>query len=376
MEDKDIFNIQKSIEQRLDYENHQKNLLMISHFKKPNYINEVREKYIKGELVLVLGAGVSISCGLPDWDKLLQLLLAKTFEKDQSSADTLANIFDSVFNLNNLIVGRFLDGYYKGKDFQSEIRNTLYSNLKKVNSTLVEEIVNMCSEGKDSTKLDSIITYNFDDILEEAIKTKSEHVHFRSIFNEFKSQTENDLFIYHVHGYLPRDGTLSKLNKITFSENSYHTQYSDTYSWQNLIQINKFRDKTCLFIGNSLTDPNLRRLLDISNAQKEIGKCHYIIKCRNDFSSVKRKLQTYLTNKDSNSVNRLFALLDEPGYTKSLCEVIENFEEKDALSFNIKTLWVDDHNSTHLMLKKIRDPLPKKNAYNSKLFNDSRNIAI
>ncbi len=64
-----------------------------------------------------------------------------------------------------------------------------------------------------------------------------------------------------------------------FSEDSYHSQFIEPFSWSNLIQLNKLNQNTCLLIGLSLTDPNLRRLLDVSsrkNSEKKIN--HYIIK--------------------------------------------------------------------------------------------------
>lgn len=54
----------------------------------------------------------------------------------------------------------------------------------------------------------------------------------------------------------------------------------DPYSWSNLIQLNYLRENTCLFIGLSLTDPNLRRLLDIASRKhdNDVPKHYAILK--------------------------------------------------------------------------------------------------
>lgn len=68
-----------------------------------------------------------------------------------------------------------------------------------------------------------------------------------------------------MHGFIPED--LEKYqnvnNEIVFSEDGYHKIYSDPYHWSNLVQLTHLREKSCLMIGLSLDDPNIRRLMDI-----------------------------------------------------------------------------------------------------------------
>lgn len=78
-----------------------------------------------------------------------------------------------------------------------------------------------------------------------------------------------------MHGFLPeiRDG-YDGLDKSTlvFSEEGYHQIYLDHYHWSNLVQLNTLRENNCLMIGLSMSDPNLRRLLDISSKSNERSK--------------------------------------------------------------------------------------------------------
>jgi hypothetical protein len=84
-----------------------------------------------------------------------------------------------------------------------------------------------------------------------------------------------------VHGYLPRSGNIPDDTELVFSEDAYHGQFIEPFSWSNLIQLNKLTQNTCLLVGVSLTDPNMRRLPDVAwrkNPAKILS--HYIIKRR------------------------------------------------------------------------------------------------
>jgi hypothetical protein len=111
----------------------------------------------------------------------------------------------------------------------------------------------------------AVISYNFDDLLERQLKRTN--VQYHSIYSENESYGPDELPLYHVHGFLPETvKSYEGLERSTlvFSEEGYHQIYSDPYHWSNLVQLTNFRENTCLMVGLSMTDPNLRRLLDIS----------------------------------------------------------------------------------------------------------------
>ena len=59
---------------------------------------------------------------------------------------------------------------------------------------------------------------------------------------------------------------------LIFSESGYHRMYSNPYHWSNLIQLSTLKENTCIMIGLSLDDPNLRRLLEIAQTGNNISK--------------------------------------------------------------------------------------------------------
>lgn len=72
----------------------------------------------------------------------------------------------------------------------------------------------------------------------------------------------NEKPIYHVHGYVPRNNYIR--SKPILSEKDYHELYKEAFHWTNVEQLHALNRNTCIFIGLSMQDPNLRRLLDIS----------------------------------------------------------------------------------------------------------------
>jgi len=346
-----------------DYSDSLKNLRnnLFHNFTKSNkseLIRELRQCYKKDKLVFVLGAGVSMNFGLPSWDTLLQKLMVTTLEKEKNASSILSKLFARIFNPSPLIAGRYLQKYFESnkQSFEVAVRKILYQEIvRDTDSPLVDEIVRFCIAPGKSPNLNSIITYNFDDILEQSILNSSLDLPFKSIFGQGLDIDAGELPIYHVHGYLPEVGKLTESNQITFGENIYHKQYVDTYSWNNIVQINKFRDNNCLFIGTSLTDPNTRRLLDISNQQRTAKKgSHYIFKLRYKNEDVKKALEILLNQNKDLMDEKSHANLELDETVETLIETIETFEENDLKSFGIKTIWVDKYSEIPEVMKEIR----------------------
>ncbi|MCR8559232.1 SIR2 family protein [Mucilaginibacter sp. BJC16-A38] len=324
---------------------------------KKDIIANFQRNYQDDRLVLVLGAGVSMGFGLPNWDALLQKLMITTIEKEQSVSTVLSKLFTNIFQPSPLIAGRFLQKYYEDKQmlFEEAVQKILYSSLDmNKQSELMDEIVNFCVAPGKRHSLDSIITYNFDDILEQRIDSIGIDVPFKSIFGT-EMNAHGQLPIYHVHGFLPHKGALSVDNQITFGESIYHKQYIDIYSWNNIVQINKFRDCNCIFIGTSLTDPNIRRLLDIARRQKgKSPNSHFIFKMRHKEADVKQRLNSLLNENKQLLDEKSLANLEFDKTVKFLIEIVEKFEERDTESFGVSTLWVDAWSEVPSILNQIR----------------------
>lgn len=324
-------------------------------------IKNLKTAFIEGNLNLVLGAGISSTYGLPTWDNLLQRLLLKTIEQETDKATVLSKFFTKIFNPSPLIAGRYLQESLVDKKvankFEKEVRKALYETFdSNAESKIMDEIIKICVAPGNSPNLDGIITYNYDDIIESKLLEKDIDIPFQTIYGQGVNPDNKSLSIYHVHGYLPKNGTINAHNAVTLGEFVYHEQYNNVYSWNNIVQINKFRDKTCLFIGTSLSDPNIRRLLDIANSQKTNRKFHYILKKRPNKDWVRQKLDKILEDNPEIFNEKVKAELDFDEAVNFLIEMYNRFEEKDSESLGVKTVWIDDYDEDiSEILKKIRE---------------------
>lgn len=280
-----------------------------------------------GRLTLVCGAGISVGAGVPAWNDLLLRLLGAMISRiseDHSlsiNSDD-ADLFHARYSPSSLVVGKYLKNNL-GKDFLKELRDSLYiSNPESCD--VIEAIVDLSRPQRDGKPLDSIITFNFDELLEENLD--KQNIKYKAVYGEGIRNSPHELPIYHVHGYLPRKGRISTNMDVVFSEDAYHSQFIEPFSWSNLIQLNKLSQNTCLFIGLSLTDPNLRRLLDVSNRKspdKHLN--HYFIK------------KTPASAKSKDTMDKLALLL----------------EEQDANELGLRMIWIDDYSEVPSILRQI-----------------------
>lgn len=226
-------------------------------------IERLQDAHREGTLTLVCGAGISIPAGVPTWFELLDRLLSKMLERLGPEIN-VNSVEDSelgeIRQTSSLIVGRYLKNVLKD-DFVSEVRDALYDGVAK-SSPSIDAIVDLSRPTRSGSALNSIITFNFDSLLEENLETA--RIPCKPIYAEGTRPSSEELPIFHVHGYLPRSGPLTTEDSLVFSEDAYHDQFVEPFSWANLTQLSKFSQCTCLFVGLSMTDPNLRRLLDVA----------------------------------------------------------------------------------------------------------------
>lgn len=208
---------------------------------------------------LVMGAGINKDYGAKDWQELISALSEKSYDGGKSSfSQTKHYVGDDLFTPPSLFKTQGFNTYQSlvhelyefetAKDF-SDPSSTLYR----------------CVEFIEHHPGINVITYNYDTNLEYLLKKKS--LLYCSTYDDSSFSAEEAVAtIYHVHGLLPYGGAEQKrfTSSLIFNESDYYYLYNNPYSWNVAKQLHDFKFNTCLFIGISLKDPDMKRLLELA----------------------------------------------------------------------------------------------------------------
>ena len=247
---------------------------------KVDVIDKAKDAYNNMRYTFFLGAGLSMDAQLPSWSALLESLLKSENKKPFEYINNAnSESISSAMGYSSIVTGRYaLDGYLRDnqkdedenyQDFIERIRKVLYKK-KNYKSALITSVAKAVKRKKPA----QIITYNYDDLLDELLNKKD----FYSVSDNIIPRTK-DVPIYHVHGMISRDNT--RPSNSVLSEKDYHHLYSNPHNWANVVQLNALYTSVCFFIGFSMTDPNQRRLLELARAKDkhsdDIGKLPHFV---------------------------------------------------------------------------------------------------
>jgi hypothetical protein len=108
-----------------------------------------------------------------------------------------------------------------------------------------------------------ICCFNYDDILDRSFVEAGRA--YVALFQGDRIPLEApEALVLYPHGFLPdpKRSSLAATDNIVLSEDDYFYLYSSPYAWANMIQLTLLLNYTALFVGCSLLDPNVRRLLN------------------------------------------------------------------------------------------------------------------
>ncbi|MGQ0649332.1 MAG: SIR2 family protein [Gemmatimonadaceae bacterium] len=304
----------------------------------------LRKAYAKG-LALGLGAGVSKDSKMPSWADLLVRLSKDGPHKSGDLSATVEELIAAGMGLP--AIGAVLAARYADpKSFVKALRKALYAEfeffptggdetglvklVQKDNPTL-RAVSALCAQvGGDkpyvpNPLIKSIINFNIDQLLQKYTENRYKNSLLRTIERASASPDATRIPTYHVHGFLRFDRKAGRSDKesdvVVFTEQDYFEAFNSPTSIFTYTVLHLLREHTFLFVGLSMNDQNLRRLLHFSQA--EMLRSH----------EAERKSQARLAKR---AVPRHFAIMPEPS-TK-----LREAKATSLAKLGVECLWVAD----------------------------------
>jgi len=345
------------------------------------FLSELREAYLHQGLVLYVGAGVSQSLDVPSWSELIRSLTINMMtQKVRTAIDALGGLseekrwkmFSDIqedvergtdYDKPILMMARTIkDELAENLPFivaralyrHTRLSRTMYGSYgirdlraaqkhfrpRIPSSPLVDSVVALARSERDIKGVQAIVNYNYDDLLDEKLRTES--VRCLTVRSGRDHVPPGTLPSYHVHGVLPLLNFLTSPAKkrarlgnesfgnFVFSEDEYHAEYSDPYKWSNMTQMSLLGRYTGLFIGLSMEDPNIRRLIDVTHKQYPEITNYAILSRKKSLSHCKDSKQNTLRN------------------------LFEDVETSSFQKIGVGVIWADNHDEVPTLLDRIR----------------------
>jgi hypothetical protein len=334
-----------------------------------------------------LGAGVSLEYGIPSWKDLVVDLLFERTTRSRRMGDlppayrrALGHWLTEYFDYDLTVLARVIrqeivrDHRRKygvvedaEREFLEKVRDRLYATLRTLDPsvadrprTTLEAVADLVQSSHTDHNVTAIVTFNFDNLLE--IELMRRGIVTRTITNAGRRSAQG-LPIIHPHGCLPVEGPLG-LDPIVFTEQDYHCLTDVAYHWAPTTIVSLLRQYTVLFVGLSMADPHLRRLLDACRIPGGIPQ-HWHVQRRHTVSqsqvevvtnNVKRYANQWCarTGHDSES-----APIDLEEALRATLRQADTYDREVLESMGTKTIWLEEFSDLPLLLDRIsadRDP--------------------
>jgi SIR2-like protein len=332
--------------------------------------------WARRELVLFLGAGVSIPYGVPSWQSLVLELLFDQAESTRRLGPmwphyrrAVASWMTDYFAYDPLVLARLVEHSLSKREgavadgeitrFLERVREHLYARLHPPGSrTLLRAVADLLA--RPDAGVPAVVTFNFDDLLEAELEERN--VPFAKAVGPDR-QSGTGVRVLHVHGFVPQAGPIARAPMV-FTEPDYHRLTESMFHWGLSEIVDALRKRTVLFLGLSMSDPSLRRLLDASrNApippHYQVQKRH-AVEARDlpaAMADVERRARRY--------AEQMGTGYDEAKRPDELADAVQaavaqadTYDREVFESMGVKTIWVSAFDQIPAVVDAIADPPP------------------
>jgi hypothetical protein len=215
-------------------------------------------------------------------DKILQFV----YEHIDSKANLIKIIHNILYEKLYNAVKKQKKGNMNQHPFQDKKYPLVPENIYKDNKTL-DALITFCAAlpgtmltPKSSVqkrarpytnpKVGAILTTNYDNLFEAAFNSKYLVKLMIPVGREAskdpgKRKRKRVIPVYHMHGYISyvpmKGGTLKTSEELVISEEDYFWTFYNLLGFSNIVATSIFRQFSCLFVGCSMIDQNIRRIL-------------------------------------------------------------------------------------------------------------------
>jgi hypothetical protein len=203
-------------------------------------LDEVRQHYLDGDLVLFVGAGVSAAAGLPSWPKLVELVAARAKARG-ADVDEVQRLLDGE---------HFIDALSAAVDGAGQTELTAVVKSALDDRRLVPEVPEIAKAiASLEPKLRAVLTTNLDHLLERAFQGR-----WPAFYRATSGVVQERGIILKVHGTLldPRTWVLTR-------DQYDRAMYNDPLLTDAVAAV--FRAHTVLFVGYGLADDDFDQVL-------------------------------------------------------------------------------------------------------------------
>jgi hypothetical protein len=214
------------------------------------------------DVTLLVGAGASVEADLPSWPKLIDGLLSTVADAqdDLQNAETRREWVQQTLKRNDLLGAAAVVEVMAPQPLEVLVPTQLYG-ADGASEYLPGPIALQVAQLRIlfGDRLD-ILTTNYDDLIERALLDRGvakSRVRSYIQHRHVDRRASNTVAVTHLHGVAGRTG---EPKRVVLTEEHYH-QMQRGSSWQERLVTERLEQSLCLFVGMSLTDPNLIRYL-------------------------------------------------------------------------------------------------------------------
>lgn len=232
------------------------------------------------QVTIFVGAGVGIESNLPDWGVLVRRLLTEVgVEGEGLSPEDTQKFVDWTITSESLIGAGAVAQTALGRTFHKKLTEALYRETDDPKPGETARAIAKLRSCWDAENIE-VVTTNYDDILSTAIQEELQGSPISGVNGKVLRLTSdspvpsNRVAVRHLHGAVTSKGKTE--GTVVLSEATYF-RMNDNSSWQERFVEERLKNSTCIFVGTSLTDPNLLRYLYRFNPSGDACPEHFAI---------------------------------------------------------------------------------------------------